>query len=391
MSSSLTLRYGTNPHQSPARVFMKDGSALPITVLNGSPGYINLLDAMNAWQLVRELKQLTGLPAATSFKHVSPSGAAVAVPLTDVLCKIYFVDDLELSQLAEAYARARGVDRMSSFGDFIALSDTVDVPTAQVISREVSDGVIAPDYEPAALDILKNKKGGKYALIQIDPAYEPYLTENRDVFGITFEQRHHDRSVSEADFTNIVTANKDLPADAIRGMTVAWAALKYTQSNSVCYVKDGQTIGVGAGQQSRVHCARLAGGKADLWFLRQHPTVLNLPFVPGIKRPNRDNAIDQFLQPGVTEAEKANWLDNFTEIPAQLSVAERRAWLDTLSGVTLGSDAFFPFRDSIDRAAQTGTRYVLQPGGSARDEDVIAACDEYGMTMVFSGVRLFHH
>ena len=391
MSSSLTLRYGTNPQQSPARVFMKDGSELPITVLNGSPGYINLLDAMNAWQLVRELKQLTGLPSATSFKHVSPSGAAVAVPLTDVLRKIYFVDDLELSPLAEAYARARGVDRMSSFGDFIALSDTVDVPTARIISREVSDGVIAPDYEPAALDILKKKKGGKYAVVQIDPAYEPELTENRDVFGITFEQRHHDRSVSEADFSNIVTANKDLPAEAIRDMTVAWITLKYTQSNSVCYVKDGQTIGVGAGQQSRVHCARLAGGKADLWFLRQHPTVLNVPFAPGIRRPNRDNAIDQFLQPGVTEAEKANWLDNFTEIPTQLSAAERRAWLDTLGGVTLGSDAFFPFRDSIDRAAQTGTRYVLQPGGSTRDEDVIAACDEYGMTMVFSGVRLFHH
>ncbi len=391
MSSSLPLRYGTNPQQSPSRVFMKDGSELPITVLNGSPGYINLLDAMNAWQLVRELKQLTSLPSATSFKHVSPSGAAVAVPLTDVLRKIYFVDDLELSPLAEAYARARGVDRMSSFGDFIALSDRVDVPTAKIISREVSDGVIAPDYEPAALDILKKKKGGKYAVVQIDPAYEPELTENRDVFGITFEQRHHDRSVSEADFKNIVTAKKDLPAEAIRDMTVAWVALKYTQSNSVCYVKDGQTIGVGAGQQSRVHCARLAGGKADLWFLRQHPAVLNLPFVPGIRRPNRDNAIDQFLQPGVTEAEKATWKDNFTEIPAQLSAEERRAWLDTLNGVTLGSDAFFPFRDSIDRAAQSGTRYVLQPGGSTRDEDVIAACDEYGMTMVFSGVRLFHH
>ncbi len=391
MSSSLPLRYGTNPQQSPSRVFMKDGSELPITVLNGSPGYINLLDAMNAWQLVRELKQLTSLPSATSFKHVSPSGAAVAVPLTDVLRKIYFVDDLELSPLAEAYARARGVDRMSSFGDFIALSDTVDVPTAKVISREVSDGVIAPDYEPAALDILKKKKGGKYAVVQIDPAYEPALTENRDVFGITFEQRHHDRSVREADFKNIVTAKKDLPPEAIRDMTVAWVALKYTQSNSVCYVKDGQTIGVGAGQQSRVHCARLAGGKADLWFLRQHPAVLNLPFVPGIRRPNRDNAIDQFLQLGVTEAEKANWKDNFTEIPAQLTAEERRAWLDTLNGVTLGSDAFFPFRDSIDRAAQTGTRYVLQPGGSTRDEDVIAACDEYGMTMVFSGVRLFHH
>ena len=391
MSSSLTLRYGTNPQQSPARVFMKDDAELPITVLNGSPGYINLLDALNAWQLVRELKQATGLPAATSFKHVSPSGAAVAVPLTETLRKIYFVDDVELSPLAEAYARARGVDRMSSFGDFIALSDTVDVPTAKVIAREVSDGIIAPDYEPVALDILRAKKGGKYVVIQIDPAYEPDLTENRDVFGVTFEQRRHDRMVAEADFANIVTANRDLPAESIRDMIVAWIALKYTQSNSVCYVKDGQTIGVGAGQQSRVHCARLAGGKADLWYLRQHPRVLDLPFVLGIKRPDRDNAIDQFLQPGVTEAEKANWKKLFTEIPAQLTTDERRAWLDTLNDVTLGSDAFFPFRDSIDRAAQTGVRYVLQPGGSTRDEDVIAACDEYGMTMVFSGVRLFHH
>jgi len=391
MPSSLSLRYGTNPQQSPARVFMKNDAELPISVLCGSPGYINLLDAMNAWQLVRELKQVTGLPAAASFKHVSPSGAALAVPLSDVLRKIYFVDDLELSPLAEAYARARGVDRMSSFGDFIALSGTVDVPAAKVIAREVSDGVIAPDYEPAALDILRAKKGGRYSVVQIDPTYEPELTENRDVFGITFEQRRHDRAVIEADFSNIVTANIDLPDEAIRDMTVAWIALKYTQSNSVCYVKDGQTIGVGAGQQSRVHCARLAGSKADLWYLRQHQRVLDLPFVPGIKRPDRDNAIDQFLQLGVTEAERANWKNLFTEIPAQLTVDERRAWLNTLSDVTLGSDAFFPFRDSIDRAAQTGVRYVLQPGGSTRDEDVIAACDEYGMTMVFSGVRLFHH
>jgi phosphoribosylaminoimidazolecarboxamide formyltransferase/IMP cyclohydrolase len=391
MPSSLSLRYGTNPQQSPARVFMKDGSDLPITVLGGSPGYINLLDAMNAWQLVRELKQATGLPAAASFKHVSPSGAAVAIPLTDILRKIYFVNDLELSPLAEAYARARGVDRMSSFGDFIALSDTVDMPTAKVISREVSDGVIAPDYEPAALDILRTKKGGKYAIVQIDPAYEPDPVEIRDVFGITFEQRRHDRMVTETDFGNIATTNKELPIEAIRDMTVAWITLKYTQSNSVCYVKDGQTIGIGAGQQSRVHCARLAGGKADLWYLRQHPYVLNLPFVPDIKRPDRDNAIDQFLQPGITEAEKANWRNLFTEPPSQLSDEERRAWLDTLNGVTLGSDAFFPFRDSIDRAAQTGVRYVLQPGGSTRDEDVIAACNEYGMTMVFTGVRLFHH
>ena len=391
MPSSLHLRYGTNPQQSPARVFMKSGADLPITVLGGSPGYINLLDAMNAWQLVRELKLATGLPAATSFKHVSPSGAAVAVPLTDLLRKIYFVDDLELSPLAVAYARARGVDRMSSFGDFIALSDTVDVQTAKVIAREVSDGVIAPAYDSAALELLKAKKGGKYAVIQIDPAYEPDPTEARDVFGITFEQGRHSRPVTEADFANIVTKNKELPAEAIRDLMVAWITLKYTQSNSVCYVKDGQTIGVGAGQQSRVHCARLAGAKADLWYLRQHPTVLGLPFVPGIKRPDRDNAIDQYLQPGVTEAEKANWKNVFTTIPAQLTADERRAWLDTLTGVALGSDAFFPFRDSIDRAVQTGVKYVFEPGGSARDEDVIAACDEYGMVMAFTGVRLFHH
>ena len=389
--NSLPLRYGTNPQQSPARVFMKSGTDLPISVLGGSPGYINLLDAMNAWQLVRELKQATGLPAATSFKHVSPSGAAVAVPLTDILKKIYFVDDLELSPLAEAYARARGVDRMSSFGDFIALSDTVDMYTAKLIGREVSDGVIAPAYEPDALDILKAKKGGKYAVVQIDPAYEPEATETREVFGVTFEQRHHDRLVTSTDFANIVTKSKELPAAAIRDMTVAWITLKYAQSNSVCYVSDGQTIGVGAGQQSRVHCVRLAGVKADLWYLRQHPSVINLPFAPGIKRPDRDNAIDQFLQPDVTAAEKANWANVFTSLPSQLTPDERRAWLDTLSGVTLGSDAFFPFRDSLDRAVRTGVRYVMQPGGSNRDEDVIQAANEYGMTMVFTGVRLFHH
>lgn len=389
--NSLPLRYGTNPQQSPARVYMKNGAELPITVLGGSPGYINLLDAMNAWQLVRELKQATGLPAATSFKHVSPSGAAVAVPLTDLLKQIYFVADLELSPLAEAYARARGVDRMSSFGDFIALSDTVDVPTARVIAREVSDGVIAPGYEPAALDILKAKKGGKYAVIQIDPAYEPEPAETREVFGVSFEQGRHVRPVTPADFANIVTQNKNLPENALRDLMIAWITLKYTQSNSVCYVKDGQTIGVGAGQQSRVHCVRLAGVKADLWYLRQHPSVLNLPFAPDVKRPDRDNAIDQFLQPGVTAAERANWTNVFTTIPPQLSADERRAWLDTLTGVSLGSDAFFPFRDSIDRAAQTGVRYIFEPGGSARDEDVIAACNEYGMVMAFTGVRLFHH
>jgi len=390
MPSSLPLRYGANPQQTPARIFMKKGE-LPITALNGSPGYINLLDALNAWQLVRELKQATGLPAATSFKHVSPSGAAVAVPLTDVLRKIYFVDDLELSPLAEAYARARGVDRMSSFGDFIAISDTVDVPTAKLIAREVSDGIIAPAYAPEALEILKKKKGGKYVVVQIDPSYAPEPLENREVFGITFEQGRNTRPVTPADFKNIVTKSKDLPESAVRDMLIAWITLKYTQSNSVCYVRDGQTVGVGAGQQSRVHCVRLAGLKTDLWYLRQHPAVLGLPFKEGTKRPDRDNAIDQFLQPDVTEAEKANWPNVFSEMPHVLTPAERRAWLDTLKGVTLGSDAFFPFRDSIDRAVLSGVRYVLEPGGSNRDEDVIAACDEYGMTMAFSGIRLFHH
>jgi phosphoribosylaminoimidazolecarboxamide formyltransferase/IMP cyclohydrolase len=387
----LTLRYGMNPNQVPARVYMQDGSDLPITVLGGSPGYINLLDALNAWQLVRELRLTTGLPAAASFKHVSPSGAAVAVPLTDILQRIYFVDDMELSPLATAYARARGVDRMSSFGDFIALSDTVDVPTAKLISREVSDGVIAPAYEADALEILKKKKQGKYAVLQIDPAYEPQVTEMRQVFGVTMEQRRNDRPVTREDFGNIVTKCRELPEAALRNLCIAWLTLKFTQSNSVCYVLDGQTIGVGAGQQSRVHCARLAGLKADLWWLRQHPSVLALPFEDGIKRPDRDNAIDQFLQPDVTDAEKKNWSNVFKHIPDQLTDEERREWLDRLNDVALGSDAFFPFRDSIDRAAKSGVKYVLQPGGSNRDEDVIAACDEYGMTMVFSGLRLFHH
>jgi phosphoribosylaminoimidazolecarboxamide formyltransferase/IMP cyclohydrolase len=387
----LTLRYGTNPNQVPARVYMQAGSDLPITVLGGSPGYINLLDALNAWQLVRELKQTIAQPAAASFKHVSPSGAAVAVPLSDILKKIYFVNDMEPSPLATAYARARGVDRMSSFGDFIALSDTVDVPTAKLIAREVSDGVIAPAYEPEALEILKKKKQGKYAVIQIDPDYEPQVTETRQVFGVNMEQRRNDRAVTRDDFANIVTHCKDLPESAIRDMFIAWITLKFTQSNSVCYVVDGQTIGVGAGQQSRVHCARLAGSKADLWWLRQHPFVLALPFKDGIKRPDRDNAIDQFLQPDITDEEKKNWSNVFTQLPDQLTDEERRDWLEGLTDVVLGSDAFFPFRDSIDRAAKSGVKYVLEPGGSNRDEDVIAACNEYGMTMVFSGLRLFHH
>jgi phosphoribosylaminoimidazolecarboxamide formyltransferase / IMP cyclohydrolase len=387
----LILRYGTNPNQVPARVYLQNGGELPFTVLGGSPGYINLLDALNAWQLVRELKQAIGLPAAASFKHVSPSGAAVAVPLSDLLKKIYFVEDMKLSPLATAYARARGVDRMSSFGDFIALSDTVDVAVAKLIAREVSDGVIAPAYEPDALEILKKKKQGKYAVIQIDPEYEPQATEVRQVFGISMEQRRNDRPVTRDDFANIVTQCREFPESTVRDMFIAWITLKFTQSNSVCYVMDGQTIGVGAGQQSRVHCVRLAGTKADLWWLRQHPAVLSLPFQEGIKRPDRDNAIDQFLQPDITDAEKKNWKNLFTTVPDQLTYDERRSWLDGLHDVVLGSDAFFPFRDGIDRAAKSGVKYVMQPGGSKRDEDVIAACDEYGMTMIFTGLRLFHH
>jgi len=390
MPTEFRLRYGCNPHQSPARAYMKNGD-LPFEVLSSAPGYINLLDALNSWQLVQELKQATGLPAAASFKHVSPSGAAVAIPLSEVLKKIYFVDEMELSPLATAYARSRGVDRMSSFGDWIALSDTVDVPTAKLISREVSDGVIAPAYESEALEILKKKKQGKYVVIQIDPAYQPDLIEARDVFGVTLEQRRNDRLITRADFANIVTKNKEIPENAMRDMLIASITLKYTQSNSVCFAADGQVIGVGAGQQSRVHCTRLAGAKADLWRLRQHPRLLELPFRSDVKRPDRDNAIDQFLQPDVTDAEKLNWSNIFIESPHQLTAEERRAWLDGMTNVVLGSDAFFPFRDSIDRASKSGVKYIIQPGGSNRDQDVIAACDEYGMSMVFSGVRLFHH
>jgi phosphoribosylaminoimidazolecarboxamide formyltransferase/IMP cyclohydrolase len=391
MVKEIALRYGCNPHQAPARIFVEAGD-LPLQVLNGTPGYINLLDALNSWQLVRELKAVLGFPAAASFKHVSPSGAAVsAVPLTDTLKEIYAVAGRELSPLAEAYARARGVDRMSSFGDWVALSDTVDISTANILAHEVSDGVIAPDYEAGALEILRKKKEGKYVILQMSLAYEPGALETREVFGITFEQRRNDRPVTRDDFKNIVTQDKELPEPVIRDMLVTWITLKYTQSNSVCFALDGQVIGVGAGQQSRIHCTRLAGMKADLWRLRQHPRVLSLPFRPAVKRPDRDNAIDQFLQPDVTEAEKAAWDEVFTEIPVQLTHNEKRAWLNGLTGVVLGSDAFFPFRDSIDRAALSGVKYVLQPGGSNRDDAVIQACNEYGMTMVFSGVRLFHH
>lgn len=391
MPSVIPLRYGVNPGQTPARIYMKNEVDLPIAVLGGSPGYINLLDALNAWQLVRELRAALGLPAAASFKHVSPAGAAVAIPLSETLRKTYFVDDLELSPLAVAYARARGADRLCSFGDFIALSDPVDISTAGLIAREVSDGVVAPAYDPAALEILRNKKQGKYAVLQIDPAYEPPPAEARDVFGITFEQRRNDRHVTPEDFVNIVTERRHLPPQAIRDLTVAWITLKYTQSNSVCFVAEGQTIGVGAGQQSRIHCVRLAGEKADLWFLRQHPSVLSLPFKSGVKRPDRDNAIDQFLRDDVSPNEIAGWLDVFEQTPRQLTSGEKHAWLSKLDSVSLGSDAFFPFRDSIDRAALSGAKYILEPGGSTRDPDVIRAANEYGMTMVLSGVRLFHH
>jgi len=390
VSKEITLRYGANPNQVPARAYRKNGE-LPIQALNSAPGYINLLDALNSWQLVRELKQATGLPAAASFKHVSPSGAAVGIPLSEPLRKAYWVSDLELSPLAAAYARARGVDRMSSFGDWIALSDPVDASTASLISREVSDGIIAPAYAPEALAKLSAKKGGKYVILKIDPEFAPEPVESREVFGITLEQRRNDRPVSRADFQNIVTRKKDLPDNAVRDMLIAWIALKYTQSNSVCFAVDGQVIGVGAGQQSRIHCTRLAGVKADLWRLRQHPAVLGLKFRPGVKRPDRDNAIDQFLRDDVTPAEKRGWKETFAEMPDPLTAVEKRRFLDGLQEVVLGSDAFFPFRDSIDRASQSGVRYVLQPGGSNRDDAVIQACDEYGMTMVFSGIRLFHH
>lgn len=390
MTQKLELRYGTNPHQAPATVTINTG-ALPIQPLNGTPGYINLLDALNAWQLVRELKHALGLPAAASFKHVSPAGAAVGVPLDDVLRQAYFTGDGELSPLAAAYARARGADRVSSFGDWIALSDTVDVPTANLIRREVSDGVIAPGFEPEALAILKRKKGGGYRVVQIDPDYEPPDQETRELFGISLSQQRNRYVPTAADLTDIVTANRDLPDTAIRDLIVALLTLKYTQSNSVCYAVGGQIIGNGAGQQSRIHCTRLAGSKADAWYLRQHPRVLVLPFREKIGRPERDNAIDQFLLDELSSAEETIWQQNFTTPPVRLTRAEKRAWLDGLTGVALGSDAFFPFRDSIDRARQSGVAYVAQPGGSIRDDLVIEACDEYGMVMVMTGTRLFHH
>ena len=389
----LELKYGCNPNQKPARIFTGEGE-LPLAVLNGKPGYINFLDALNGWQLVRELKRATGLPAAASFKHVSPAGAALGLPLSQTLRQIYFVPEgAELSALACAYARARGADRMSSFGDWISLSDVCDVPTAMLIKPEVSDGVIAPGYEPEALRILLAKRQGNYNIVQMDPDYEPPALERKDVFGVTFEQNRNELTIDDAFFANVVTKNKTLPHSAKRDLAVAMIALKYTQSNSVCYVKDGQCIGIGAGQQSRIHCTRLAGDKANNWWLRQHPKTLALPFLPGVKNPDRDNAIDRYIsdESAETVLAEGRWQTLFAAKPAELTRAEKKEWLGSLTDVSLGSDAFFPFSDNIDRAAQSGVRYLAQPGGSKRDQDVIDACDGYGMAMAFTGLRLFHH
>ena len=393
MANEMLLKYGCNPNQKPSRVFMADGSELPIEVLNGKPGYINLLDAFNGWQLVRELKKATGMPAATSFKHVSPAGAAVGRPLSDTLKKIYFVDDLgELSPLACAYARARGADRMSSFGDFIALSDECDESTALLIKREVSDGVIAPSYSEKALEILKQKKGGKYNVIQIDKNYVPAPVERKQVYGITFEQGRNELKADDSLFENIVTKNKDIPEEALKDLKIALITLKYTQSNSVCYVKGGQAIGIGAGQQSRIHCTRLAGQKADNWFLRQCPKVLELDFVDGLGRADRDNAIDVYIGDEYEDILKeGEWQKRFKTKPEVFTREEKKAWLSKNTGVTLGSDAFFPFSDNIERAYKSGVKYIAQPGGSVRDDLVIECADKYDMVMAFTGIRLFHH
>ena len=388
----LELKYGCNPNQKPSRIYMEEGE-LPIQVLNGKPGYINFLDAFNGWQLVSELKKATGLPAATSFKHVSPAGAAVGLPLSDTLAKIYWVDDLgELSPLACAYARARGADRMSSYGDFIALSDVCDVSTANMIKREVSDGVIAPGYEPEALEILKSKKRGNYNVIQIDPAYVPAPIEKKEVFGITFEQGRNELNIDDKFFDNIVTENKELTEEAKRDLAISMITLKYTQSNSVCYVKDGQAIGIGAGQQSRIHCTRLAGQKADNWWLRQSPQVMGLQFKDEIRRADRDNAIDIYMGDEYMDVlADGVWENTFKVKPEVFTREEKRAWLDKLTDVALGSDAFFPFGDNIERAHKSGVKYIAQPGGSIRDDNVIDTCNKYGIEMSFTGIRLFHH
>ena len=388
--SEIKLRYGCNPHQAPARVFI-DGHDLPIEVLSGAPGYINLCDALNAWQLVRELKATLGLPAAASFKHVSPAGAALGLPMDAGLQRACFVEDMTLTPLAAAYARARGADRMSSFGDWAALSDVCDEATAKILKREVSDGVIAPGYTPEALAILRAKRYGKYHVIQIDPAYEAPELERREIFGITFEQKRNTLVPGLAMLDRVVTANRELPDSAKRDLILAQITLKYTQSNSVCFTFDGQVIGVGAGQQSRVHCTRLAAAKADKWFLRQHPDVLAMRFKAGVNRADRNNAIDQYLEDWLSPAELALWAEQFDVVPARMDQAARRAYLATRSGVALGSDAFFPFRDNIDRAQASGVTYIAQPGGSVRDDVVIEACDGYGMAMCFTGTRLFHH
>ena len=389
----LELKYGCNPNQKPSKIYMADGSDLPIKVLIGRPGYINFLDAFNGWQLVRELKEATGLPAATSFIHVSPAGAAIGLPMSDVLKKIYWVDDMgDLSPLACAYARARGADRMSSFGDFIALSDVCDKDTAMLIKREVSDGVIAPGYSEEALEILAQKKKGNYNVIQIDENYVPAKLEHKQVFGVTFEQGRQDLKIDDELLSNIVTKNKDIPQNALNDLKISLITLKYTQSNSVCYVKDGQAIGIGAGQQSRVHCTRLAGQKADNWWLRQCPKVLNLPFIEGIRRADRDNAIDVYIGDEYMDVlADGAWQKVFTEKPEVFTKEEKRAWLDQMQDVTLGSDAFFPFSDNIERAHKSGVKYIAEPGGSVRDDLVIETCDKYNMAMAFTGIRLFHH
>ncbi len=387
----LKLKYGCNPNQQPARVYVDDGK-MPITVVNGRPGYINLLDALNGWQLVKELKEATGLPAATSFKHVSPAGAAVGIPLSDTLKKIYFTDNVELTPLAAAYARARGADRMSSFGDFIALSDTCDKATALLISKEVSDGIIAPGYDEEALEILKKKKKGGYCIIQIDPNYVPPELERKQVFGVTFEQGHNFIKIDNSCLENVVTKNKSLSEEEKRNLVISLIVLKYTQSNSVCYVKDGQAIGIGAGQQSRVHCTRLAGDKADKWWLRQCPKVLNLKFVEGIKRADRDNAIDVYTGNEYMDVlADGKWERVFAEKPSVFTEEEKKEWISKNTDVAVGSDAFFPFGDNVERASKSGCRVIAQPGGSIRDDNVIQACDDHGIAMAFTGIRLFHH
>ncbi len=393
MANEMELKYGCNPNQKPSRVFMADGTELPFEVLNGRPGYINLLDAFNGWQLVSELKRATGLPSATSFKHVSPAGAAVGKPLSDTEKKIYFVDDLgELSPIACAYARARGADRMSSFGDFVSLSDTCDAITATMLKREVSDGIIAPGYTDEALEILKSKRKGTYCILKMDPDYVPNPIETKQVFGVTFEQGRNNLVVNTDSLANVVTANKDIPDDKKIDLMIALITLKYTQSNSVCFVKDGQAIGIGAGQQSRIHCTRIAGNKADNWWLRQNPKVLNLPFKADIGRPDRDNTIDIYISDDYDDVlAEGTWQNFFTERPEPLSREEKKEWISKNSDVSLGSDAFFPFGDNIERAYKSGVRYVVEPGGSVRDDQVIATCDKYGIAMAFNGIRLFHH